>query len=94
LVVLFDTNIGHLFIVLVITSIQTYAIVAFRGCPLTKLERRYTSHNHKRTLQQWGIGFKCDHEYESSLETMMHVWLAVAVKIFALMLLKAMKRNV
>jgi hypothetical protein len=86
LLVLFETNKAHLCILLLIASVQTFAIVMFCGCPLTIMERRYSNKNHKKTLQQLGIGFECDHEYESQIETMILIWLFITLKLFVLML--------
>ena len=87
--VLFENNKAHLCILLLVVSINTAAIVMFQGCPLTLMERRYSDKTHKKTLQKLNIGFECDHEYESSIETMIHVWLAICLKLFVLMLSSA-----
>jgi hypothetical protein len=87
LILLFEQNILHLFIVLIIISIQTYSIILFRKCPLTLLERKHEKKtNHKKYLQKVGIDFKCNHEYESSIETMILIWVLLSLKIFILIL--------
>ena len=87
--ILFEHDKCHLCILLLVVSLQTVAIVLFKGCPLTALERKYTQKNHLRALQGLGIGFECDHEYESQIETMIHLWLAIVLKLFVLMLATA-----
>ena len=86
LLVLFEMNMAHLCILLLVVSSQTAGLVLMQGCPLTLLERRHTTKTHKQALQRLGIGYECDHEYESSLETMIHVWLAISLKLLVLML--------
>ena len=94
LLVLFETNLGHLCILLFVIIVQTVAIVVFRGCPTTLFERRHTKKNHKLALQQLGIGFECNHEYESQVETMIHLWSAVTLKIFVLMLVRLFSKGI
>ena len=87
IILLFEKKIIHLFILLVIISIQTYSIVVFRKCPLTLLERKHEHKiNHKKILQNVGIDFKCNHEYESSLEIMILIWVLISLKIFILII--------
>jgi len=74
ILILFENNKLHLCILLLVVSLETFAIVLFKGCPLTALERKYTQKNHKRALQGLGIGFECDHEYESQIESMIYGW--------------------
>jgi len=86
ILVLFEMNLGHLCILLLVVSLQTAGIVLLNGCPLTNFERRYTKTTHQHLLQKLKIGFQCNHEYESQIETMIHVWLAISLKLFVLML--------
>jgi len=89
IILLFEKNMIHLFILLVIISIQTYSIIVFRKCPLTLLERKHEKkNNHKKLLQCAGIDFKCNHEYESSIETMILIWILLSLKIFILIIKK------
>lgn len=86
ILILFENNKLHLCILLFIVSIQTLSIVVFRGCPLTQIERKYTRKNIMKIFQTLGIAYKCNHEYEMTLNTMIQVWLAISFKLFALML--------
>jgi hypothetical protein len=87
IVVLFDNNILHLCILLNIISIDTYSIIHFRKCPLTLLERKHEKKkSHKKILQNIGIDYKCNHEYESSIEHMILIWLLVCLRILVLMI--------
>ncbi len=87
IILLFEKKIIHLFILLVIISIQTYSIILFRKCPLTLLERKHEKKTtHKKRLRHAGIDFKCNHEYESSIETMILIWILVSLKIFILII--------
>jgi len=89
IILLFEKKIIHLFILLIIISIQTYSIILFRKCPLTLLERKHEKKkNHKKILQHAGIDFKCNHEYESSIETMILIWILLSLKIFILIIKK------
>jgi hypothetical protein len=89
IIVLFDNNILHLCILLIVISIDTYSIIHFHKCPLTLLEQKYENKkSHKKTLQKLGIGYKCNHEYESSIETMIHLWLLVCLRMLMLMIFK------
>ena len=54
---------------------------------LTLLERKQEKRkNHKKLLQTVGIDFKCNHEYESSIETMILIWVLLSLKIFLLII--------
>ena len=88
-ILLFDNNILHLCILLNVISIDTYSIIHFHKCPLTLLEEKYEKKkSHKKTLQKLGIGYKCNHQYESSIETMIHIWLLVCLRLLVLMVSK------
>jgi hypothetical protein len=57
----------------------------FRGCPLTRLERWYSTMNHK-TSDELDIGFECEHEYKFLVEIRIFLLLAIILKLFQVIL--------
>lgn len=89
---LFNMNVYHLVVLLVIVSFDAISIVILHNCPLTTLEEKYLGINscEERTyqLKQLGVFYKCKHEYEKQLELLTNVWALIAVKCLAIMFLK------
>lgn len=89
---LFNTNVIHLFILLVIVSIDAMSIVILHSCPLTKLEEKYLGINacEEKTFQmkQLGIFYRCDHEYEKQVELLINAWSLIAVKCMMIIFFK------
>lgn len=85
IIVLFSNDIFFLCVLLFIISLDAFAIVVLHDCPLTQLEEKYFSisgkRNTKEFLHRLGIMHKCDHLYESQLEFVINMWIAVLFKI-------------
>jgi hypothetical protein len=89
---LFNTNLNHLFILLIIVSIDAISIVILHSCPLTQLEEKYLGINacEEKTSQmkQLGIFYTCKHEYERQLEILVNAWSLIAVKCMMIIIFK------
>ena len=81
---IFSTNIIHLIIVLIVVSLDAFAIVVMHCCPLTILEKKYMKHSssdlRKECLKNLGISYKCNHVYENQIELLINIWLLIAIK--------------
>jgi len=91
LLVMFEMNLGHLCVLLFVVSVQVAGIVLFQGCPLSQMKRVLSQKKKRRLLQQCCIGFHCNHEYESQIQTMVQLWLMISLKMFTLMLVKTIQ---
>jgi hypothetical protein len=91
-VFLFNNNLLHLSILLMIISINTFAIVIFHGCPLTHLEKKYlntsTCSEYYGLYRNSKIMYKCDHDYERQIEMLTNVFLLVALKCLTILFLR------
>ena len=71
-VFMFNCNILHLIVVLIIVSLDAFSIVVLHNCPLTILEKKYLKHSssdiQKKCLKNLGICYNCDHIYENQIE--------------------------
>jgi hypothetical protein len=80
----FNTNIIHLCILLIIITLDGFVVILLHGCPLTLLEKKYlnTSSCEKRCndLKNLKIVYKCEHEYEKTIELLINIWMLVAAK--------------
>ena len=94
-IVMFSKNILFLCILLFIISLDAFAIVVLHDCPLTQLEEKYFSisgkRNTKEFLHRLGIMHKCDHLYESQLEFVINMWIAVLFKILFIIIYRMSK---
>ena len=92
--ILFNTNIWHLFILLFMMSCDAFAMVVCHDCPLTRLEEKYLGMSGKRRgnlyLKKAGIGYKCNHLYESQLELVLNMWSLIAFKLMFLLFFKTL----
>lgn len=92
LVVLFNTNIYHLIVLLIIVSLDAFANVVCHDCPLTNLEKRYLksslSHDRRKTFKNLNIMYKCNHIYESQVELIVNMWTLIAAKIIILLAMR------
>ena len=83
--VVFSNNLLYLAIILLIVSLDAFAIVCLHDCPLTQLEEKYIGlsgkRNSKEFLHKLGIVHKCDHMYESQLEFVINMWMVVVMKM-------------
>ena len=88
----FNVNVNHLIVLLIIVSLDAFSIVVLHGCPLTTLEQKYLGTNgcDERTNQfkDFGIFYKCEHEYEKQLELLINVWTLIAGKILVLIMIR------
>jgi len=88
----FNNNIVHLCILLIIVSLDAFSIIVLHGCPLTHLEQKYlhtnTCEERSQLLNNAGIVYTCQHEYEKQVELMINVWTLIAVKCLLLILFK------
>lgn len=91
-ITVFTTNITHLFMLLILISLDAFSIVVLHSCPLTLLEKKYLKINfckeYKKTLRQSGINYKCNHEYEYQLELVMNTSLFIIMKLLGIMVFK------
>jgi|LakMenE18May11ns_1017448.scaffolds.fasta_scaffold9956462_7 hypothetical protein len=88
---LFNNNILHLTILLVIISLDATSIVLLHECPLTTMEKKYlgiTSCEVRREhIDSLGIMYNCDHEYEKQIELLINGWMLVAGKLLIILCL-------
>jgi ABC-type bacteriocin/lantibiotic exporter with double-glycine peptidase domain len=87
---LFNNSIYHLLVLLVIVSLNICAIMLFQDCPITKLEKKYSTNSivEQRILYLKNniFMYKGTNRYESQLECVLNFWCLIAGKIFVLML--------
>ncbi len=88
---LFNNNILHLTVLLVIISLDAISIVLLHECPLTTMEKKYlgiTSCEVRREhMDSLGIMYNCDHEYEKQIELLINSWMLVAGKLLIILCL-------
>jgi hypothetical protein len=91
-ITVFTTNVYYLIILLIIVSLDAFSIVVLHSCPLTLLEKKYLKKNYgkefKKVLQNSGINYKCNHDYEYQLEVVMHGAFFIIIKLLGIMFLK------
>ena len=91
-VFLFNNNIYYLTILLVIILMNAFTVVALNQCPLTNLEEKYSKQNlcldRQMYLKNLNIRYKCEHEYEKTLELLINAWTLIALKCLTLILMK------
>jgi len=77
ILLLFDNNIIHLWLLLTIISIDAMSCVILHNCPLTLLERKYLGVGWKgyqnKFLKKLNIDFRCNHEYEATIELLTNI---------------------
>lgn len=92
-VILFNTNVYHLIVLLIIVSLDAFANVVCHDCPLTNLEKHYLksslSHDRRKTFKNLNIMYKCNHVYESQVELIVNMWTLIAAKIIVLLALRS-----
>ena len=88
MVLLFSNNIVHLACLLVVIILDALSIVFLHDCPLTKLEEKYLGFSsvskRREFLQNLGIMYECNHEYESQLEVLVNAWTFAAIKMLVI----------
>jgi len=99
IILLFDNNINHLFILLLISSLDGLACIILHDCPLTILENQYLNKSVVDTkfnfFNNSNILYKCEHKYEKTLEflTNMICFLFGKINVLVLMKLFSIKIN-
>lgn len=92
IILLFDNNIYHLIILLIIGSLDALACVILHDCPLSILENKYLNisiiDNHHSFFNDKKILYKCDHRYEKTLEFLTTMITSLCGKINLLILMK------
>lgn len=90
-IIIFNTNVMHLVVLLLVVSLDAFSIIVMHKCPLTLLEKKYlkssSSERRKDFLQKLGISYQCNHEYENQIELLINVWMIVASKCIILVFL-------
>jgi hypothetical protein len=91
-VAVFNNNIFHLIIILIIISLDALSVVILHECPLTKLEQKYLNTNscdeRSNHFKKAGIVYKCEHEYEKQIELLINAWLIIALKCMLIIFLR------
>jgi len=84
-VLLFDNNVLHLFLILSCISIDALSCVILHNCPLTLLERKYLGVGWKgfqnKIFKKIKIDFRCNHEYEATVELLTNLGALTMFKI-------------
>ena len=92
IIIIINNNICHLLAVLFIISLNAISIVILHQCPITMLEKKHTetslTHNKITFYTNLGVSYKCKHSFEQELETVINVWLCIALKCLLLIILK------
>lgn len=82
---LFDNNLIHLWMMLTFISLDALSTVILHNCPLTLLERKYLGLGWKgfqnKFLKKIKIDFRCNHEYESTIELLTNLGSLTIFKI-------------
>ena len=91
-VALFNNNVFHLIILLIIISLDAFSVVVLHQCPLTLLEKKYlkisSSELRAELLKNMNIVYQCDHEYEKHIELLINSWTVIAGKCLIILFLK------
>lgn len=91
-VFIFDTNLVHLTILLIIITLDAISIVVLNECPLSILERRHSgialADIRSEMFKHSGIAYDCTHEYEKQIEIITNACTMVATKILLIITLK------
>jgi hypothetical protein len=95
IILLFNKNLFHLIILLIIISLDAFSIVVLHNCPLTILEQKYLKTSlfkqRNKLIKKIGIPYKCNHEYEQTLEGVINVWMLIASKCLLIIFFKMCK---
>lgn len=89
IILLFDNNVIHLIVLLIIVTLDAMACVFLHNCPLSILEKKYLGHSIVGTrmylFQNLGICYNCGHEYEVTIEFLTNMASFIIGKLFILM---------
>jgi hypothetical protein len=93
--IVFNTNIYHLFILLLIAGLDGFAIICLHECPMTLMEKNYVKESDTelniKTLKRLNISYNCDHTYEQQLNSIIIVIFFIALKCLYIMYLNTFK---
>ena len=82
---LFSSNIIHLSCIFNLLAVDAISIVILHDCPLTMLEQKYLKSSmakvRNKVFKNSKIDFKCNHQYESSLEAVLNLLTLIGIKI-------------
>ena len=91
-IILFETNVFHLILILIIVSLDAFSIVVLNKCPLTLLEEKYLKKSscdiRCEALKELGINYNTDQVYEIQIELMVNVWMLIVFKCLILISLQ------
>ena len=91
-VALFNNNIYHLCIILIIISLDAFSVVVLHECPLTTMEKKYMNLSccdiRNENLKKMDILYNCDHNYEKQIELLINSWTLIAGKCACIIFLK------
>jgi hypothetical protein len=91
---LFNNNIAHLSVLLLIISLDAVSIVMLHECPLTTMEKKYLNTSscdvRREAMANLGIMYNCDHEYEKQVELLINAWMLVSGKMLFILFLKTL----
>jgi hypothetical protein len=89
---LFNVDLLQLIIILIVITLDGITVVILHGCPLTLLEKKYLKCDEFKNfccyMEDLNILYKCDHEYENTLEFITIGWCLIVFKIISIILLK------
>ena len=91
----FTTSVNVLIIILMIVSLDAISIVFLHECPLTTMEKKYlgitSCEMRNERLNNAGIMYNCEHDYEKQIELLINVWTIVTCKILIIIFLNCFK---
>ena len=84
-ILLFNSNVIYLCCIFNLLAVDAIAIVILHDCPLTILEQKYLNSSmakvRNKVFKKSKIAFKCNHQYESSLEAVLNLLTLIGIKI-------------
>ena len=95
---LFNHDLIHLSVLLLIISLDAISIVLLHECPLTTMEKKYLKISscdvRRELIDGLGIMYNCDHEYEKQIELLINTWMIVAGKMLIILFLKTVNLKI
>jgi hypothetical protein len=83
-IILFSMNLYHLMVGIFILTVDALSVVILHGCPLTFLEKKCLENNvfedRNNFIQSLNIGYECTHEYEQTIDFLIHSMCLVIFK--------------
>ena len=94
---LFNNNLYHLTFVLFFITMNAFAVVVYRQCPLNQFEEKFTKESiyllRQRILKSC-INYSCEHEYEYTIEILLNAWSLLCLKCLIILVLKTFKLKI